>query len=387
MIALNMDYDDLRRLSITSKQVYQVISNPIFWLNKIYHDFGVSVKLDIIEKLPNLYVKIATDHHYPVIGGEDYANSYRNLCRLIFNAARLGKSPARFIDKLKLFGFDADYINYNMLITIGTKMARGEKIISEIIAPAISGDIELIKKIPNDPTDSLRHAIFYELLKYAILFDHINIVEYIYPVFNDSEVIMEIAAYIGNNNSIQFAYDKAARDLDEAMLYAITYNNIEVMEKLISLGADIDIIEKAMNRPISLAKLLYLSGDRLSFDILIDYLDYAVHEDFYEAIEPLINAVGRSIDSGSLDVSSALLEATAAGIGDITHLFIPTLVRILVEAGANNINQALIDVINNHDIESVKILINAGATNLNEAYDKNNSEMIDMLINAGARYE
>lgn len=60
VIALNMDYDDLLRSSITSKQLYEVISDPIFWLNKIYHDFGLTTKLDITEKLKQFYIKIET---------------------------------------------------------------------------------------------------------------------------------------------------------------------------------------------------------------------------------------------------------------------------------------------------------------------------------------
>lgn len=98
LIALRLDYDSLSDYCRSTKLLNQLCVDDLFWIDKIKYDFGIHIPLTIGGSLRQLYVKIATQNHYPVIGSENYAIAYKDLCLLLHKVTKVGKSSDRVVD-------------------------------------------------------------------------------------------------------------------------------------------------------------------------------------------------------------------------------------------------------------------------------------------------
>ena len=168
------------------------------------------------------------------------------------------------------------------------------------------------------------------------------------------------------------------------LMYAAEIGNIEMLRELINFGAkDIDMAFNIACREghWDMAKELMNAGAS-NYNIAISYASFGGQ---LEIVKELINL-------GAKDINSALVSACENGNIEI--------INYLIEMGANVNAESFVKVYRNYrgairksalaaskDLDIVKRLIEAGATNLNEAllYNaKNNSDIVFDFIELGA---
>ena len=195
VICLKMDYDDLILFSITSHVVHNMWENNIFWLDKIYHDFGENFPTNSAPILRASYIKLAAYHIWSIDGIEKYVYSCRDLCRLIFKSLRVGKPTDKLWKKLNLY---------------------------DLIISGITGQV----------TDT------FILAQSALLYDDLDLLKDICPGLTSHQIhiLLNIAAMIGNGDSFQYLYNNS--DISNPMRwegllqYIITLNNLELLKNL-----------------------------------------------------------------------------------------------------------------------------------------------------------
>lgn len=294
-IALKIDYDNLPNFTAVNQQFYTLVNSSIFWINKIEHDFTLSVKFEDIKQLREIYNYNATRQHLIIKTSRKSYNTFKDFYLLIINAGLLGESLTNtekrmtkyvnMANNYHLF-FQSDEL-YNIGISISNPVAEkvdkgkiiglmiinnrdylsfGETHLAEetwrelsIIASAIRGKIK--------PTDLPTNNI--DVLQYAVLFDNILVIHQLLssnPQLN--ERILQIAATIGTEDTIQLAYDYGARSVTDALLEAIIYHNIYVIDKLLKLGAKIteDITLAAVrNKNVDIIKKIIITEEALYY--------------------------------------------------------------------------------------------------------------------------
>jgi len=183
-------------------------------------------------------------------------------------------------------------------------------------------------------------------------------------------------AVIGNHLLlVDDLINRGATDIDEALIKASSNGYLDIMEYLLELGAT------SINE--SFVEAVHMNKED-AMDLLISY----GADDYNSALLKAssgknVHLIRKLIDLGADNLNDALVEAAKEGR---TAAIIE-----LIENGANNFNGALLKAIGSkyNEEEIIKILINAGATNLNEAlriavrYDRK-EPIIKLLIEAGA---
>lgn len=263
LIALKTDYDDLSNWGKVNRQFFTLINSPIFWINKIEHDFVLSINLADSKQLRKIYRQNAVKQYLLLKTSRASYNTYKDFYLLLVNNGLMGKSLLDsmgkvresvtvghyynvFFDSQELYG-----IGYSITHQIFNQYQDKGKIIGSLlidnqdyltrihkpegawkklsgIAAAIYGKFT-ITDLPSDKKD---------ILQYAILFDNISLMEKLLTTNPQlKEKVLLIAAAIGNEECIQLAYDHGARLTTDALVNAISYHNVYVIDKLVKLGA------------------------------------------------------------------------------------------------------------------------------------------------------
>lgn len=354
LIALHIDYDELRNLWLVNKKFFFLSNHCTFWIDKIYHDFQIITS----ENSTASYVRIATQNYCPVRGSEEYAHSCRDLCRLLFAASKIGKPTEKLEDKINALKYDDDLmyslkhigqvikdksIKYQSdlyhigSLIAGRKLDRAPSDYCHNVAGIIRGD-NILPKFCWERT--------LELFNYAALFDNVNILEYI--ISERSGIISYLAQLasaptiqcIYNLHTDQFMDDNRTSDI---MGNAMKTTNIEGINKLVELG--IELSEDIVKYPIVIRHLFRnMTNDDIDF-----LLWFAVEENYFEIVD-LFYELGA-------DVNRCLRAAVATNNESQISLWI--------SRGATDINGALLKAVESGTLDVLEPLINAGATNIN----------------------
>lgn len=368
IFAIFLDYDDLLNYRLSNKVFYNLVNNPIFWADKINHDFGITLS----RASEKLYVKIATENYHPVRGSEKYADSNRDLLRLIFNATKRGKLTNRLRKKLTHPQEQVNFITEIGLAfkdgapdqgwternIIGNLLAGRpiEAIIDMVIlnhcynlAAIIRGDTELPRYYRSQA---------YEYFSYAILFDNIPILHQTFAEIPELDIFIQAARY-GNPDTIQFIGDaiggQLVNNLDIMLEYASYNRNLRGINKLVDLGARITVeyIEENCSRGSRklIKALLKLTKEKITPEVLN-------------------NLIFEAARFNNLPVAELLFDLGASGDralhGAITEDYSDQ-VKYWLTKNNQSINEALIHAVNCRASKSIKILIDAGANTANAA--------------------
>ena len=96
-IALYLNYDDIPTYCL----VVNYWPDKTFWIDKIERDFSVKLSPEEIsseERGGELYIKMAAYAGQPIMGVEKYLRSGKDICQIIWKAAKMGKLT--LVDKL-----------------------------------------------------------------------------------------------------------------------------------------------------------------------------------------------------------------------------------------------------------------------------------------------
>lgn len=330
-IALNIEYDDLANYCVISRELIQLCKEEIFWLDKIAHDFGITLTSNPTIPGKKRYLQIAIQEHYPI---ENSIYSYRDLLLLIFNAAQIGKATDKLISRINnLFARDrgmnillissrmdsfldiAETIyNKNNISTltnnwdilegtlIGAIIVDNQEAIKQleekidrvdfcyVIAGAITNNINLIKS----------GAINVTGMKYAILFDSKEAVKHMIEIEDfDINQALEIAAEMGTLELFDSLYKQNHEINDEDLLeYAISKGNLLVIQKFVNLGI----------KPYLDAMVLYIREVPLVLAYLWEFINLSV--------EDLNSYLGLVASSPHLDLAKILIDRGANNLQD-----------------------------------------------------------------------
>ncbi len=118
LIVLHLDYEDIKIFYQVSKSLSPLNDN--FWINKIYHDFGITEVSTMGKDLRSRYIQISIHHNILIAGGEKYVSSYRNAVLLAYQAAKKGECVSGWlatVDHLIVDNIQSD-INF-LVMNIG----------------------------------------------------------------------------------------------------------------------------------------------------------------------------------------------------------------------------------------------------------------------------
>lgn len=406
-ISLHVEYDDLKYYRLANKRFLDICHEEIFWLTKIERDWGIKVLPNNGKNLQNLYIQIATSRYYPVTGSEHYAESCRDFYRLIFAAATLGKPIDNLVDKYHRTykqSSSLQAITLSSLITMGNTIYDSDKSIERLSkkysnldvitgliichrslpldnkklvncygrAAAITGDISLFKNVIPD----------LEIFYYAALFDNLSIFDFLSS--SNKLSIVNAAAALGTVETIDYVYRRNREwDNKEELLYqALIHGNFPIVSRMGDAGLIIrqEMLESAAELSTGkfLATLIKLYPRTLSPEELDSLIFFAASYSNLSTVSML--------DELGADIDHALFGAVYSNR--------KKMVENCLQNGANDYNQALLVAIAELSDKVIPILLDAGATNLDEAmikfitnFDENylqvNSQIIQILISRG----
>lgn len=271
LIALHLDLDDLVYFRLTCVNINNICKNNIFWLDKIYHDFGVNVVLDTTSNLYQSYMKLAVSHYRPIKGVEKYAFYYRDFYRLIFAAAKSGQS----IDKL--WGKFTQI--YDCLSFIDEVTDFIEAAIAEVIEDR------------------------YIKAEVAMLFDDLDLLKNIYPLLlsDQQKNLINLAMRVGNGNTLQFLCEnnESLSDMDSSdiLCYTLDNNNITILEEHLRLNKPIgrEIIDMIIWR-CDVDTVIRILGNNLTIEQINSYAAIAAERPNVAVARYFINQGATNID-------------------------------------------------------------------------------------------
>ena len=320
---------------------------------------------------------MAGHHYYPVKGSWLTAHSLRDLSRLLFNAAKLGKSTKKYEDKIAdILGkcsTPVDILFIEIIKMIARTKSGEENKNFPIIGLVMSNKRRKLPISDEEISDyyynivatirgnsKLPHKLLLpgDIFKYAVLFDNIEIVTTLLQHPLPSNSITTIGA-LGSSDIVQYVYDHYNHPfmgkIYSILWEAIFHINTDIIPKLVQLGAKISYytIKGAI--------------DMDNREILTQLIKFSTHKIDILSLNNWLYRAGNSIIAGELfielgaDVNFGLLGAVA---GDY-----PNQVTHWINRGATNLNNALILAVERDSEKVIKLLIGAGADNINQALD------------------